>query len=83
MNVFDWQVGNQDSLPTVHEKDTATLCKRGSHQLILDEEIGLRCKFCTYLAKDIKYIFPEFVSLRMFLSVRVKTFFYVSIFHLH
>ncbi|XP_068304320.1 SNF2 domain-containing protein CLASSY 4-like [Pyrus communis] len=54
------KVGNQDSLPTIHEEDTATLCKRGSHQLILDEEIGLQCKFCTYLAKEIKYIFPEF-----------------------
>ncbi|KAB2610963.1 SNF2 domain-containing protein CLASSY 3-like [Pyrus ussuriensis x Pyrus communis] len=56
------KVGNQDSVPTIHEEDTATLCKRGSHQLILDEEIGLRCKFCTYLAKEIKYIFPEFVE---------------------
>ncbi|CAN6707670.1 unnamed protein product [Malus baccata var. baccata] len=56
------KVGNQDSLPPVHEEDTATLCKRGSHQLILDEEIGLRCKFCTYLAKEIKHIFPEFVE---------------------
>lgn len=75
MNVFDWQVENQDPLPIVCEENADALCKRGIHQLMLDEEIGSICRFCSYLDQEIKYIVPEFVSLCMFLLV--KSFFFL------
>ncbi|CAN6723106.1 unnamed protein product [Malus baccata var. baccata] len=56
------EVENQDPLPTVCEENAAALCKRGIHQLMLDEEIGSRCRFCSYLDQEIKYIVPEFVK---------------------
>lgn len=28
------------------EADTATLCLQGKHNFILDEEIGIKCKYC-------------------------------------
>ncbi|KAL6279846.1 hypothetical protein ACE6H2_016727 [Prunus campanulata] len=56
-------VESQDSLPIANEVETvASLCRRGVHQLILDEEIGLRCKFCSYLDQEIKYILPDFID---------------------
>ncbi|VVA29446.1 PREDICTED: SNF2 [Prunus dulcis] len=56
-------VESQDSLPIADEVETvASLCRRGVHQLILDEEIGLRCKFCSYLDQEIKYILPDFLD---------------------
>ncbi|BFG30315.1 hypothetical protein CerSpe_165890 [Prunus speciosa] len=54
-------VESQDSLPIANEVETvASLCRRGVHQLLLDEEIGLKCKFCSYLDQEIKYILPDF-----------------------
>ncbi|KAK7859922.1 snf2 domain-containing protein classy 3 [Quercus suber] len=37
--------------------DRATLCPfRGDHDLILDEQIGLICRYCSYVAQEIKDI---------------------------
>ncbi|KAH0974175.1 hypothetical protein GBA52_016074 [Prunus armeniaca] len=56
-------VESQDSLPIANEVETvAGLCRRGVHQLILDEEIGLLCKFCSYVDQEIKYILPDFID---------------------
>lgn len=38
------------------------LCSKGKHYLILDEEIGVICKFCSYVKLEMKYVMPEFVS---------------------
>ncbi|KAH0784348.1 hypothetical protein KY290_003946 [Solanum tuberosum] len=35
-------------------------CQMGNHQLVLDEQIGLVCKVCSYVHLEIKYIFPSF-----------------------
>ncbi|XVF63093.1 hypothetical protein PTKIN_Ptkin09bG0061200 [Pterospermum kingtungense] len=42
------------------EHDRATLCSKGNHQLVLDEEIGMICKFCSFVQMEIKYIAPPF-----------------------
>ena len=73
---FDWQVENNDLSPQVESNDSsppvkevfqATLCSQGKHHLILDEEIGLICKFCPHVHLEIKYMVPEFVSTAIFL----------------
>ncbi|KAH0728721.1 hypothetical protein KY284_004586 [Solanum tuberosum] len=37
-------------------------CQMGNHQLVLDEQIGLVCKVCSYVHLEIKYIFPSFAQ---------------------
>ncbi|KAH7514318.1 hypothetical protein FEM48_Zijuj11G0076200 [Ziziphus jujuba var. spinosa] len=54
------QVENEDFLPPEKEVDIAFLCSRGKHQLVLDEEIGLRCTYCSFVELEIKYCVPEF-----------------------
>ncbi|XP_049346028.1 SNF2 domain-containing protein CLASSY 4-like [Solanum verrucosum] len=39
-----------------------TNCQMGNHQLVLDEQIGLLCKVCSYVHLEIKYIFPSFAQ---------------------
>ncbi|KAJ4831991.1 hypothetical protein Tsubulata_043523 [Turnera subulata] len=38
----------------------AELCGQGNHELILDEEIGLICKYCRHVQVEIKYYVPPF-----------------------
>uniref|UniRef100_A0A2N9IDF5 Helicase C-terminal domain-containing protein n=1 Tax=Fagus sylvatica TaxID=28930 RepID=A0A2N9IDF5_FAGSY len=54
------EVEDKGSLPPEEEVDRATLCQRGDHQLILDEQVGLICAFCSYVQLEIKYIVPAF-----------------------
>lgn len=49
------------------EPDVATLCRQGKHQLVLVEEIGLKCTCCSLVQVEIKDIMPSFVSLRFIL----------------
>lgn len=58
----DQQVEDEDALPPKNGFDRATLCHAGNHELILDEQVGLRCAFCSYIKMEIKYILPSFVS---------------------
>ncbi|XP_021670414.2 SNF2 domain-containing protein CLASSY 4 isoform X2 [Hevea brasiliensis] len=42
------------------ELDTDALCQQGKHQYILDEEIGIKCKFCSFVNVEIKYCTAPF-----------------------
>ncbi|OVA12733.1 SNF2-related [Macleaya cordata] len=42
------------------EADSSTFCQLEKHQLILDEQIGIRCRFCSFVKLEIKYILPSF-----------------------
>ncbi|KAL7120368.1 hypothetical protein ACP275_02G118400 [Erythranthe tilingii] len=48
----------------VGEIDTnpAACCRRGEHQLILEDEIGIVCKYCVAVILDIKYVLPPFYT---------------------
>ncbi|WCJ20755.1 DNA repair and recombination protein RAD54-like [Euphorbia peplus] len=43
--------------PLEAETETAVAddCSQGKHELILDEEIGLKCKFCGFVEQEIRY----------------------------
>lgn len=56
----DLQVEIEDSIPSKLEQ--VDLCRRGDHQLVLDEQIGLRCTCCSHVELEIKDIVPSFVS---------------------
>lgn len=42
--------------------DSTVCCQKGKHFLILDEQIGLMCKYCSFVHLERKYILPPFVS---------------------
>ncbi|CAN1748490.1 SNF2 domain-containing protein CLASSY 3 [Linum perenne] len=44
------------------EQNPATLCRQNRHHLILDEEIGVLCKFCSFVQLEIKYYMPPFAE---------------------
>ncbi|XP_004301720.1 PREDICTED: SNF2 domain-containing protein CLASSY 3-like [Fragaria vesca subsp. vesca] len=54
------EVGTNDSVPPAKEVTQHMLCSQGEHYLILDEEIGMICKYCPHVHQEIKYIVPEF-----------------------
>lgn len=37
-------------------------CDRGDHDPLLDEQIGIVCKYCSLVILDIKHVLPPFVS---------------------
>ncbi|KMS97665.1 hypothetical protein BVRB_5g124950 [Beta vulgaris subsp. vulgaris] len=36
------------------------LCAKGKHYLVHDDEIGIVCKFCSYVNLEIKHVMPDF-----------------------
>ncbi|KAA3487099.1 SNF2 domain-containing protein CLASSY 3-like [Gossypium australe] len=44
------------------KQDRAVLCCQGDHYLVLDEEIGIKCKFCSFLQLEIKYVASPFMK---------------------
>ncbi|KAL0429458.1 UNVERIFIED_CONTAM: SNF2 domain-containing protein CLASSY 3 [Sesamum radiatum] len=48
--------------PTEMDKSPAACCGRGEHQPILDEQIGLVCKYCYAVILDIKHVLPPFCT---------------------
>ncbi|EFH61900.1 hypothetical protein ARALYDRAFT_342596 [Arabidopsis lyrata subsp. lyrata] len=45
-------------------KNGDKLCSKGTHDFVLDEEIGLKCLHCSYVAVEIKNISPAMVKYR-------------------
>ncbi|CAN6337709.1 unnamed protein product [Urochloa humidicola] len=39
-----------------------TPCSRGKHEFIIDDQIGIRCKYCSLVNLEIKFMFPPLVS---------------------
>ncbi|KAL5203334.1 hypothetical protein ABZP36_014286 [Zizania latifolia] len=39
-----------------------TPCSRGKHEFIIDEQIGIRCKYCSLVNLEIKFILPSLAS---------------------
>lgn len=61
-NCFDvMQVQSEATIVPDAESDPAAFCSKGKHQCILDEEIGIRCKFCSFVDLEIKHILPPLV----------------------
>ncbi|KAJ6828353.1 SNF2 domain-containing protein CLASSY 3-like [Iris pallida] len=44
------------------KSDPFSSCSKGKHQFILDEQIGMTCKFCSFVEVHIKDIMPPWVS---------------------
>lgn len=54
----------QDEDPNVHEMKTRSSisCSEEKHHFILDDEIGIICKFCSFVSLKIKHMLPPLVS---------------------
>lgn len=40
----------------------AALCRQGKHDLFLDDELGMRCRYCSHIEFEIVDYCPSFVS---------------------
>ncbi|KAK2967740.1 hypothetical protein RJ640_012966, partial [Escallonia rubra] len=49
-----------DFFPTRTEASPTILCQRGIHEYILDDQIGLICRICSFVEVEIKHILPSF-----------------------
>ncbi|EAY97928.1 hypothetical protein OsI_19844 [Oryza sativa Indica Group] len=49
--------GQEDSLLD-HALAPITPCSRGKHEFIIDEQIGIRCKYCSLVNLEIRFILP-------------------------
>ncbi|GMI63859.1 hypothetical protein HRI_000055200 [Hibiscus trionum] len=45
-----------------HNNTTPSRCCRGDHYVVLDDEVGMKCKLCSFLLLDIKDISPPFMT---------------------
>ncbi|KAG8391096.1 hypothetical protein BUALT_Bualt01G0152300 [Buddleja alternifolia] len=50
----------EETIATEIDKSPAACCSRGEHESILDEQIGVVCKYCMAVILDIKYVLPPF-----------------------
>lgn len=41
---------------------SVTPCSRGKHEFVIDDQIGIRCKYCSLVNLEIKFMFPSLVS---------------------
>ncbi|KAL6620197.1 hypothetical protein ACP70R_035336 [Stipagrostis hirtigluma subsp. patula] len=41
---------------------SAAPCSRGKHEFIIDDQIGIRCKYCSLVNLEIKFMLPSLVS---------------------
>ncbi|CAL1376024.1 unnamed protein product [Linum trigynum] len=42
--------------------DPFTLCRQGKHQLVVDDEIGLLCRYCSFVQTEIRYHVAPFAE---------------------
>ncbi|KAK6119194.1 hypothetical protein DH2020_047068 [Rehmannia glutinosa] len=52
---------DDDTSPEI-DQSPAACCGRGEHEPILDEQIGIICKYCAAVILDIKYVLPPFYT---------------------
>ncbi|KAL9270206.1 SNF2 domain-containing protein [Drosera capensis] len=61
-------IGSSDSCSLASDEGThselttnqESLCRQGKHQLVLDEEIGMKCRFCSHVNLEIKHVMSCF-----------------------
>ncbi|XP_057518383.1 SNF2 domain-containing protein CLASSY 3-like [Amaranthus tricolor] len=54
--------GDEDEhdVPCNSAKMHESLCLKGKHCWILDEEIGMKCKICSFVKLEIRHVMPDF-----------------------
>ncbi|KAK7256251.1 hypothetical protein RIF29_29690 [Crotalaria pallida] len=57
---MDSMVGNPGTDEA--EQNRGSPASRCKHELILDEEIGIVCRYCLWISLDIKHVFPSFAN---------------------
>ena len=55
----DLQVEDEEMNEVENGANLETLCK---HDLILDEQMGIKCRFCSFIKLEIRYVLPPMVS---------------------
>lgn len=45
------------------DKNVTTRCRQGKHSLVLAEEVGIKCIYCSLIEVEIRYVSPPMVSI--------------------
>ncbi|KAF5205178.1 hypothetical protein FRX31_005232 [Thalictrum thalictroides] len=40
------------------QRDSSSHCRQGYHDLILDDQVGVKCRCCSFVQLEIKYVLP-------------------------
>ncbi|KAF5201344.1 Snf2 domain-containing protein classy [Thalictrum thalictroides] len=46
------------------QKDSSSHCRQGYHDLILDDQVGVKCRCCPFVQLEIKYVLPPISTRR-------------------
>ncbi|CAI9770456.1 unnamed protein product [Fraxinus pennsylvanica] len=53
---------NDDIIPQDIDSTLASCCSRGEHYPLLDEQIGIKCKYCSIVLLEIEDVLPPFYT---------------------
>ncbi|XP_022896342.1 SNF2 domain-containing protein CLASSY 4-like [Olea europaea var. sylvestris] len=53
---------DDESIPQVNNSTPAGLCRRGEHDPVFDEQMGIKCKYCAVVLLEIEDILPPFYT---------------------
>ncbi|XP_072987329.1 SNF2 domain-containing protein CLASSY 3-like [Typha latifolia] len=62
MNIGTYNIDEgQEKQSNKHQvaSDPRALCSQGKHEFILDEQIGIKCKFCSFVSLEIRHVLPS------------------------
>ncbi|CAH8353577.1 unnamed protein product [Eruca vesicaria subsp. sativa] len=51
---------------STHSKNRDVSCNNGKHDFVLDEEIGLKCRFCSYVSVEMRDVSPAMDKYRAY-----------------
>ncbi|XP_068650814.1 SNF2 domain-containing protein CLASSY 3-like [Aristolochia californica] len=61
MGSFESGVDSKETCAADKEMDQSILCQNGKHEYILNEKVGITCRYCGFLKVNIRHVFPRMV----------------------
>ncbi|KAJ0105197.1 hypothetical protein Patl1_18333 [Pistacia atlantica] len=59
-STYPAKVVEHDAKPSQEVEDETPQCSHGTHEFVIDEEVGILCKFCSFVKVEVKYISAPF-----------------------
>ncbi|KAF2551410.1 hypothetical protein F2Q68_00034396 [Brassica cretica] len=53
---------------STHSRNGDVSCSNGKHDFVLDEEVGLKCRYCSYVSVEIRDVSPTMDKYRANIS---------------
>ncbi|KAJ0049524.1 hypothetical protein Pint_15736 [Pistacia integerrima] len=59
-STYPAKVVEHGAKPSQEVEDETPQCSHGTHEFVIDEEVGILCKFCSFVKVEVKYISAPF-----------------------